>query len=72
MKIAKKFIGSKVYHSILNTYIDIEEGNEEKYQKLGLDVFEAPKKPKLKKDAKTDKKREKHDNSNAKGSDNDK
>jgi|31_taG_2_1085359.scaffolds.fasta_scaffold05899_3 hypothetical protein len=49
MKIQKKYIGAKVWHPILNQYIDIEVGNEEKYLKLGLDIFVKARKPKLQK-----------------------
>lgn len=54
MKLKKKLIGSKVWHSVLNQYILIEEGNEEKYERLGMDVFEKRRKPRLQK-AKNDK-----------------
>lgn len=58
LKIKKNLIGAKVFHVTLNKYFTIEEGNEELYQKLGLNVFETPSTPKLKKDAKkTTKKR---------------
>ena len=56
MKIKKELIGSKVFSSILRQFILIEEGNEKKYFKMGLDVFEKAKKPKLQKNAKNTKK----------------
>tara|TARA_R110000868_G_scaffold223829_1_gene475714 strand:- start:196 stop:420 length:225 start_codon:yes stop_codon:yes gene_type:complete len=52
MKIKKELIGSKVFCSVIRRFILIEEGNEDKYSKLGLDVFEKRKSPKLKKNAK--------------------
>ena len=58
MKIKKELIGSKVFCSIIRQFILIEEGNENKYFKLGLDVFEKAKKPKLQKNAKNTKKRD--------------
>jgi hypothetical protein len=57
MTIKKKYIGSKVYHSILNQFILIEAGKEERYEKLGLDIFVKPRKPKLQKNDKTSKRR---------------
>ena len=59
MTIKKKYIGSKVYHPILNQFILIEAGNEERYEKLGLDIFVTPKKPKLQKNEKNSKRRNK-------------
>ena len=53
MTIKKKYIGSKVYHPILDQFILIEEGKEETYEKLGFDIFVKPKKPKLQKNAST-------------------
>jgi len=58
MKIKKELIGSKVFSSIIRQFILIEEGNENKYFKMGLDVFEKAKKPKLQKNAKNTKKRD--------------
>lgn len=52
MKIKKELIGSKVFCSTIRRFILIEEGNEDKLYKLGLDVFEKRKSPKLKKNAK--------------------
>tara|TARA_R110001606_G_scaffold56821_2_gene137666 strand:+ start:2605 stop:2829 length:225 start_codon:yes stop_codon:yes gene_type:complete len=52
MNIKKKYIGSKVFHPILRQFIKIEKGNEEKYSKLGLDIFTTRKKPKLQKNDK--------------------
>ena len=49
MKIKKKFIGSKVFCSTIRQFILIEEGNEDKYYKLGLDIFVKRKKPILQK-----------------------
>lgn len=54
-KIKKKFIGTKVFHPIVNKYFLIEEGKEEYYNKLGLDIFIQPRKPKLIKDDKVKK-----------------
>lgn len=53
MNIRKKLIGSKVYHKVLNRYFTIEVGNEELYERLGLDVFTKRRKPKLQKNDKT-------------------
>ena len=52
MKIKKKLIGAKVFCPILRQYFLIEEGKEEKYLSLGLDVFDKRKKPKLQKNVK--------------------
>ena len=52
MNIRKKLIGSKVFHPILNKYILIEKGNEELYERLGMDVFTKRRKPKLQKNDK--------------------
>lgn len=70
-KLRKNVIGSKVYHPILNRNFLIEEGNEEQYYRLGLDVFVRPQKPKLQKNDKTRKRRSKRDNSNGNGTNND-
>jgi len=73
MKLKKELIGSKVWHSILNQYILIEEGNEEKYERLGMDVFEKKRKPKLqkaKKDVKDSKRRDNDIRDNSDGADN--
>ncbi len=51
-ELRKDVIGSKVYHAVLNKHFTIEYGSEDLYERLGLDVFKAPGKPKLKKDAK--------------------
>jgi hypothetical protein len=60
LKIKTKLIGSKVFHPILRQMILIELGNEEKYYKLGLDVFVKQRQPKLQvTDEKTTKKRSK-------------
>ena len=59
-------------HPILRQYFLIEEGKEEFYARLGLDVFEAPAKPKLvKKDDKTRKRRSNNIRNNGNGADND-
>ena len=59
-------------HPILRKYFLIEEGKEDLYARLGLDVFETPKKPKLvKKDDKTRKRRSNNIRSNSNGTDND-
>lgn len=59
MKIKKEHIGTKKQHPILRSYFVIEEGKEDLYARLGFDIFEAPKKPKLEKksNAKTRKRR---------------
>jgi len=57
MNIRKKLIGSKVFHKTLNRMILIEKGNEELYERLGMDVFTKRQKPKLQKNDKTSKKR---------------
>lgn len=71
MKLRKDLIGSYVYHKILNRNILIEEGKEEMYEKLGLDVFTKRPKPKLTKNVKD--KEERHDDNsvNINGIDND-
>lgn len=74
MKLKKELIGSKVWHVILNQYILIEEGNEEKYERLGMDVFEKKRKPKLQKRKRNDKDTSRRDNDirdNGDGTDND-
>ena len=70
MNIRKKLIGSKVFHKTLNQYILIEKGNEEKYEKLGMDVFTKRPQPKLQKNGKTRKKRSNNLDSNSDGIDN--
>lgn len=65
LKIKKEYIGSKVYHATLNKHFTIEEGNEKLYEKLGLNVFEAKGKPKLNKDVKNTKRRNKQSGSNS-------
>jgi len=57
LKIKKKYIGSKVFQPILGQMILIEEGKEEKYYKLGLDIFTKRMNPVLQK--KTTRKRKK-------------
>ena len=57
MKIKKKYLNSKVFQPIIRQFVYIEEGNEDKYYSLGLDIFETEKKPKLSK--KNDKTRKK-------------
>ena len=71
LKIKKEYVGSKVYHATLNKHFTIEEGNEELYEKLGLNVFEAKGKPKLKKDAKNTKRRDKQPRGNGNRTNND-
>lgn len=73
MKIRKELIGSKVFHKVLNKYIEIEEGKEETYQKLGMDIFEETSKPKLQrnKNAKNTKRRNNDNNANVDGAGND-
>lgn len=70
MKIKKKFIGSKVFCSTIRQFILIEEGNEDKYYKLGLDIFVKRKKPILQKNDTNSKKRNNNDNSDSDGTDN--
>ena len=57
MKIKKKYLNSKVFQPIIRQFVYIEEGNEDKYYSLGLDIFETEKNPKLSK--KNDKTRKK-------------
>jgi len=71
MKIQKKYIGAKVWHPILNQYILIESGNEEKYEKLGLDIFVKARKPKLQKNDKNRKGSSDNVRGNSDGADND-
>jgi len=71
MKIKKKFIGTKVSCDIIRQHILIEEGNEEKYFGLGLDIFEKAKKPKLQKNAKITKGSDEHNSGDIEGIDND-
>lgn len=70
MNIKKKYIGSKVFHPILRKFILIEKGNEEKYEKLGLDIFTQRRKPKLQKNDKDTKKRNDNVRGNGDGIDN--
>lgn len=58
-EIKKGLIGARVYCANLNQHIKIEEGQEEKYFKLGLDIFDKKRKPKLQKNDKIEK--EQHD-----------
>jgi len=68
LKIKDELIGAKVFHKNLNKNILVEEGKEDFYEKIGLNVFETPETPKLKKDAKkTTKKRKDESNSNSNG-----
>lgn len=55
-EIKKGLIGARVYCATLNQHIKIEEGQEEKYERLGLDIFVKKRKPKLQKNDKTEKK----------------
>ena len=71
MKLRKELIGSYVYHKILNRNILIEEGKEEMYEKLGLDVFTKRPKPKLTKNVKDKKERHDDDNTDTNGIDDD-
>lgn len=66
-KLRKEIIGSKVYDPILNRNFVIEEGKEDIYYKLGLDVFVRPSKPKLQKNVKNRKKRSKRVDSDSNG-----
>ena len=52
LNIKKDLIGSKVFHKVLNRHFTIDYGNEDLYKRLGLNVFEAPSKPKLSKNVK--------------------
>lgn len=54
MKIKKEYIGTKVKSIFLNQWFKIEEGNENLYQAVGLDIFESNE-PKLLKNAKNKK-----------------
>ena len=72
MTIKKKHIGSKEFHPILRQFILIEEGQEERYEKLGLDIFVKPRKPKLEKNETTSKKRNIDDSGDGNGTVNDK
>lgn len=55
-EIKKGLIGARVYCAILNQHLTIEKGQEEKYERLGLDIFVKKRKPKLQKNDKTAKK----------------
>jgi hypothetical protein len=75
MKIKKEYIGSKKMHPILRKYFLIEEGKEELYARLGFDIFDKPKKPKLtkkttKSNVKTSKRRSNNIRSNGDGTGN--
>ena len=70
MKIKKELIGSKVFCSVIRRFILIEEGNEDKYSKLGLDVFEKRKSPKLKKNVKNTESGNDIDSGDSNGTDN--
>jgi hypothetical protein len=73
LKIKKNLIGAKVFHVTLNQYIEIEEGKEDLYENLGLNVFETPSTPKLKRNAKkTTKKRNIKPSGNSDRTNNDK
>lgn len=71
MKIKKEFIGAKVFCSTLRQFFLIEEGNEKKYSRLGLDIFEKRKQPKLVKNVKNTKKRNNSGGGNGNGTNND-
>ena len=70
MKIRPELIGAKVYHSTLNVNILIEEGKEEKYSKLGMDVFIRTK-PKLQSNAKNTKRGKHNVDTDVDGTNND-
>lgn len=70
MKLRPELIGAKVYHPTLNINILIEEGKEDKYSKLGMDVFIRTK-PKLQSNAKNTKRREHNIDTDVIGTDND-
>jgi hypothetical protein len=71
MNIQKKYLGTKVFHPILRQFILIEKGQEERYEKLGLDIFTKRKKPKLSIDDQTTKKRIDNVRDDVNGIDND-
>lgn len=54
MKIKKELIGARVKSIFLNQWFKIEEGKEEMYQAVGLDIFESNE-PKLLKNVKNKK-----------------
>lgn len=54
MKIKKELIGARVKSIFLNQWFTIEEGKEEMYQAIGLDIFESNE-PKLLKNVKNKK-----------------
>jgi len=61
MNIKKKYLGTKVFQPILRQFISIEKGNEERYEKLGLDIFTIQAKPKLNKSNDTNSKKSSDD-----------
>jgi hypothetical protein len=70
MKIKKDLIGKKIRGGILNKWYTIEEGQEERYLKLGLlNIFEIDT-PLLTKNVKDRKKSDKLTNSDSDGNDN--
>ena len=70
MKIKKELIGAQVFCSTLRQFFLIELGNEDKYSRLGLDVFEKRKQPKLQKNVKNTKKRNNVTSRDSHGTDN--
>jgi hypothetical protein len=70
MKIKKDLIGKRIKGGILNKWYTIEEGQEDKYLKLGLlNIFEIDT-PLLTKNVKDRKKSDKLTNSDSNGNDN--
>jgi hypothetical protein len=71
MKIKSKHIGNKSWSPVLRRWIVIEEGKEDLYMSIGIsDIFQKEKKPKLVKNAKNRKGRDKQSDSDSQGTDN--
>jgi len=71
MKIAVKYLGNKAWSPVLKRWMIIEEGKEDLYLAIGIsDIFEKEEKPKLVKNAKNRKRRDKQSDSDSQGIDN--
>jgi len=71
MKIQSKFLGNKSWSPALRRWVVIEEGKEDLYMSIGIsDIYEKEEKPKLVKNAKNRKRRDKQSDSDSQGIDN--
>jgi hypothetical protein len=70
MKIQGKYIGQKSWSPVLRRWMVIEEGKEDFYVSIGIsDIYEKEEKPKLVKNAKNRKRRDKQSDSDSQGID---